>query len=124
MAAFGKTSLNNLHGVNELLVQLMEEAIKDTPIDFTIVEGLRTIERQKQLLLEKKTKTIKSKHLTGNAVDICPYVNGKLDWNNKEAFKKVTDHIKETAKRLGINIVCGIDWTNSWDSPHVELKIS
>lgn len=123
MAAFGKTSLNNLHGVNELLVQLMEEAIKDTPIDFTIVEGLRTIERQKQLLLEKKTKTLKSKHLLGNAVDICPYVNGKLDWNNREAFKQVTDNIKETAKRLGIHITCGIDWTNSWDSPHIELKV-
>jgi peptidoglycan L-alanyl-D-glutamate endopeptidase CwlK len=116
---FSNNSLSRLKGVNDKLVMLMTASIIDTPIDFCIVEGVRTLERQKILFDEKKSKTLKSKHLTGNAVDICPYINGTLVWDNNEAWTQLIEHVKKVAEQLNINIVCGYDW--KWDRPHVEL---
>lgn len=119
---FSNNSLNKLKGCNKILIELMMEAIKESPIDFCIVEGVRTLERQKILFDEKKSKTLKSKHLTGNAVDICSFVDGKLDWDHLDNFKIITDHIKKVAEQLNINIVCGYDWKGHWDACHIELS--
>lgn len=137
MAKFGTGSLNALKGVHPNLVKVMIEAIKNTPIDFTIVEGVRTTKRQQDLYAQGRTKPgakvtnadgvkNKSNHQPkgdgfGYAIDFCPYVNGKLDWDNINNFKTVINHIKATALLLGIKITAGIDWKNPYDPPHIQL---
>ena len=137
MAVLGNASKAKLKGVHQKLVKVIEEAIKDTPIDFSVISGVRTTEEQKALYAQGRTKPgsivtkadgvkNKSNHQVkadglGHAVDICPYVNGKLDWNNMNNFKLITTHIKDVAKCLGVDISCGIDW-KFLDAPHIELK--
>jgi peptidoglycan L-alanyl-D-glutamate endopeptidase CwlK len=67
---------DNTDGLNPLLLDIIQTA--KNYVSFWVAEGLRTEERQRQLLEQGKTKTMKSKHLTGDAFDFIPYVNGIL----------------------------------------------
>lgn len=111
----GTRSLQNLSGVNPDLVAVVKRAIQITEVDFTVIEGLRSRERQKQLVAKGASKTMNSRHLTGHAVDIAPY---PISWE-KEDFIPVVEAMKQAAKDLGIEVVHGHDW--GWDSPHHEL---
>ena len=51
-----KRSKENLKGVDERLVLLVGYALAISKVDFVVVEGLRSTERQKQLYREKKSK--------------------------------------------------------------------
>jgi peptidoglycan L-alanyl-D-glutamate endopeptidase CwlK len=121
--SFGNKSKERLSGVHPDLVKVMEEAIKESPLDFSITEGLRTKERQQELFSAGKSQTMNSRHLTGKAVDIAVLVDGKVTWDLKH-YRIVTDHVKKVAKELDIPIVCGIDWTSFVDGPHIELHRS
>jgi peptidoglycan L-alanyl-D-glutamate endopeptidase CwlK len=118
--AFGTKSADRLSQVHPDLQKVFNEAIKDSPFDFSITEGLRTKERQKALFDEGKSQTMNSRHLTGKAVDIAVIKDGEVTWDLKY-YRIVTDHIKSVAKKLDIPIVCGIDWTSFVDGPHIEL---
>ncbi len=121
MFKFGERSLKNLEGVHPDLKMLMLQSIENSPHDFAITEGVRSPERQRELYAQGKSLTLLSRHLTGKAVDIMVYVNGKGTWELKY-YKEVTDHIKNKAKELGIEIICGIDWRSLVDGPHIELS--
>lgn len=143
MPQFGKRSLQSLEGVHPNLVRLMKEAIKDSPIDFTITDGVRTTKEQQDLYAKGRTAPgsivttrdgiiRKSEHQPkvdgfGHAVDLYPYVNGKIDFNAVNELKTIGAHIKATALRLGIKIVWGGDFKatatlpKGWDKPHFEL---
>jgi len=121
MYSFSNRSKERLKGVDSSLIKVMEESIKNSPYDFGITEGIRTPERQKQLYDEGKSLTLKSKHLIGRAVDIAIFVDGKITWEHKY-FKAVAEHIKNTAKKLGVDIIWGGDWRRLVDSPHFELR--
>lgn len=137
MPTLGKKSLQTLEGVHPNLVKVIKEAIKDTPIDFTVVEGVRTKERQQQLYAQGRTTKgnivtyadgvkNKSNHQPktdgfGYAIDFAPYVDGKLDWNDHKKFKVIADHIVNTGKKLGIKIDAGFYWQKPYDPPHIEL---
>jgi peptidoglycan L-alanyl-D-glutamate endopeptidase CwlK len=121
--SFGNKSKERLSGVHPDLVKVMEEAIKESPLDFSITEGLRTRERQQELFSAGKSQTMNSRHLTGKAVDIAVIKDGTVTWELKY-YRIVTDHIKKVAKELDIPIVCGIDWTSFVDGPHIELHRS
>lgn len=121
MFSFSKASLNKMNGVDSKLINLMKEAIKESPYDFGITEGIRTLKRQKELFVEGKTKTLKSYHLVGKAVDIKIYVNGEITWDFKY-YKEVANHIKEVAKRLGYVITWGGDWKTFKDGPHFQIE--
>ena len=105
------------------MVKVMQEAIKESPLDFGITEGVRTLERQKELFEAGKSQTMNSRHLKGFAVDIAVFIDGKITWDLKY-YRIVTDHIKSTAKKLNIPITCGIDWVSFVDGPHIELHRS
>lgn len=117
---FSAKSLERLSGVHPDLQRVMSEAITNSPLDFGITEGLRTQERQKQLVKEGKSRTLRSRHLTGHAVDIAIFIDGKATWDLSR-YELVTNHIKAVAKSLDIPIVCGIDWVSFVDGPHIEL---
>ena len=121
--SFGTRSKERLSGVHPDLVKVMEEAIKESPLDFSITEGLRTKERQKELFSAGKSQTMNSRHLTGKAVDIAVIKEGTVTWDFKE-YQLVADHIKKVAKELGIDIVWGGDWQSFKDGPHFELHRS
>jgi peptidoglycan L-alanyl-D-glutamate endopeptidase CwlK len=123
MFKFGERSLKNLQGVHPDLEMLMLQSIKDSPYDFAITEGVRSPERQRELYAQGKSLTLMSRHLTGKAVDIMIYANGKGTWELKY-YKEVTDHIKLKAKELDVSIICGIDWRSFVDAVHVELSKS
>lgn len=124
---FGKRSRDSLNGVNKQLVTLAELALSVSDVDFTVIEGLRTAERQAQLLREKKTKVAHSKHQDGLAIDVMPV---GAEWNKPEQWLPVLDAFYRAGKLLNIPIRFGYTWTKSphdapakfLDAPHIELR--
>ena len=89
-----------------------------TPIRFMVTEGVRTAERQRELYAHKKTKTLKSLHLVGRAVDIVPLVNGKPSWQWKH-YTPLIKTAKQVGAQLGLRLEFGYDW--GWDAPHIGV---
>jgi peptidoglycan L-alanyl-D-glutamate endopeptidase CwlK len=116
----GSTSLARLKGVHPDLVKVVQRAIEITPIDFTVLEGLRTRDRQKKLVARGASKTMNSYHLTGHAVDIAPLVEGKVTWDWKY-YHQLAPAVKQAAKELGVNITWGGDWKTFKDGPHWQI---
>lgn len=85
-----------------------------------VIEGLRTIERQKQLVAKGASKTMNSKHITGHAVDLAPMVDGDIRWD-WPLYHKLAPIIKQAAKDMGVNITWGGDWRSFADGPHWEI---
>lgn len=120
MYQLSQRSENNLKGVHPDLVKLVRAALAVSPLDFGITEGLRTKERQEEIVAAGKSQTMKSRHLTGHAIDFVVYIGGNINWDFSN-FKIVSDVFKAKAKELGIPIVWGGDWTSLKDGPHIEL---
>ena len=121
MHKFSERSKAKLKTVDIRLQNLMNMAIKESPYDFSITEGIRTLKRQKELLAQRKTKTLKSYHLTGKAVDIAVWINGEVTWDFKY-YKEVANHIKGVARKLGYVITWGGDWKTFKDGPHFQIE--
>lgn len=119
MATFGKTSRENLAGLHPDLLKVMYEAIKETPVDFRVIDGWRTLAEQKEMVRRGASKTMRSRHLTGKAVDVMALVNGKGRWESP-LYIKIGAHVKSIAKKLGITITWGGDWSFK-DYGHFEL---
>lgn len=115
---FSTRSKNNLSVIHPDLIRVAELALELTPRDFIITEGLRTVERQRQLMREGKSKTMNSAHISGHALDMVPC--SPVSWNRKD-FESVVDAFKRAADHLGILIECGHDWASFPDSPHIQL---
>jgi len=113
-------SMRRLEGVNPALVQVVKRAIQITPIDFIVVEGLRTKERQAYLVEKGASKTMNSRHLTGDAVDLAPIVDNKVSWDWKH-FYPLAEAVKQAAKEVKVEVEWGGDWTSFKDGPHWQL---
>lgn len=120
MFSFSKRSNASLVGVHPDLDAVTRRALQLTTIDFVVTEGLRSLDRQKELLAAGKSKTLKSRHLTGHAVDLCPLPMGKVSWDLQH-FQPLAVAMKQAAKELNVPIVWGGDWTSFVDAPHFEL---
>ncbi len=70
---FSQRSENNLKGVNPALVQVVRRALELSIVDFGVTEGLRTVERQKELVAKGASQTMNSRHITGHAIDVFAY---------------------------------------------------
>lgn len=138
MPAFSGRSIRVLNTVRSDLQDLMREVVKH--FDCTILPdgGIRTPQKQAELLAAGATKTLHSKHLTGEAVDVAPW---PLKWPDEEGISKKERHerykvwyafcgfVKATAVQMGINVRGGFDWDSDWmftdqqfhDLPHWEL---
>ena len=106
---FGKRSKANLKGVDKRIIKVLDEVIQH--FDFTVLEGRRTLERQAELYKDGSTKTMKSKHLTGKAVDIAPY---PINFQNTERFCYLAGFVMGAAQKRGYNIRWGRDWMSEW----------
>lgn len=114
-------SQNNLKDVHQDLVRVVHLALTFSPYDFVVIEGVRSLERQKVLIKEGKSKTLNSRHLTGHAVDIVPLVNGAIPWQDWSAFESVFNAMKQASSQLGVSINWGGNWVSFRDGPHYEL---
>lgn len=117
---FSSRSYQRLGGVHPDLVAVMELAIARTPIDFTVLEGVRSQERQRQLVNSGASQTMNSRHLTGHAVDIVPLLNGSVSWD-WPLYYQLAPIVKQAADDLGVEIEWGGDWKSFKDGPHWQL---
>jgi len=112
MFKLSQRSLDKLEGVKPELVDVVKRAIELTTVDFGVIEGLRTEEQQKALVEKGASQTMKSKHLTGNAVDLMAYVGGRGCWE-LNVYDEIADAVKAAAEELGTPIRWGAAWTVS-----------
>ena len=126
--SFSVKSWNKINAklVHPDIKRLLVEAIKDTPIDFTVIETVRDMRKQKEYYNKGKSKTLNSRHIPScnksglcEAADLAPY---PIDWNDIERFRALAAHILKKAEELNIPITWGGDWTSFIDMPHYELK--
>jgi peptidoglycan LD-endopeptidase CwlK len=116
-------SLDALNGVHPDLVKVVKHAISVTDLDFVVLEGRRTLERQRQLVAQGRSRTLKSRHLTGHAVDIAPLENGQPVWD-WPAYGRLSEIMKQAAREVGVPIEWGGDWTSFRDGPHWQLPVA
>jgi peptidoglycan L-alanyl-D-glutamate endopeptidase CwlK len=116
----GARSQRNLVGVHPDLVRLVRRAIQLTDIDFTVIEGVRTVARQRELVAAGASRTMNSRHLTGHAVDLAPLIAGKVRWD-WPLFSKLAAAMKHAGSDLAVPIRWGGDWKTFKDGPHFEL---
>lgn len=112
MYYLGPKSQEKLKGVHPKLVQVVQLAIQKSSKDFSVNEGLRSLERQHQLLAKGATTTLNSKHIKqqdgyGHAVDLIPY---PLSWDLKDYYP-IAQAMREAAKELNVQIRWGGCWT-------------
>lgn len=133
MFKLGKRSEERLVGVNPSLVAVVRRAIELSAVDFTVLEGKRTLARQQELFDQGRktpgkivTWTMKSKHLDGNAVDLVPF---PVDWEDTQKFDAIAKAMFAAAAELGVKLRWGADWDSDgkprekgeYDSPHFEV---
>lgn len=132
MRKFSKRSTNNLIGVHPKLVAVVTRALEIGPIDFVVIEGVRSMERQREMVAQKASKTLNSKHLKqpdgyGHAVDLFP--GTPKGWEDLPAFRQQAEAMFQAAKEIGIELRWGGDFnrdgwdkgSDNWDKPHFEI---
>ncbi|MDK1707834.1 M15 family metallopeptidase [Serratia marcescens] len=119
---FSPRSEKNLQGVNPALIAVVRRALELSPVDFGITEGLRTIERQREMVRTGKSQTLKSRHLTGHAVDVVAYLGANISWEWKY-YEQIAAAFKQAGKELWTVIEWGGDWKTLKDGPHFQLSV-
>lgn len=109
-----------LVGVHPALIAVVEAAITRTAVDFMITEGLRTAERQAALIKAGASRTTRSRHLTGHAVDVAALVEGQVRWD-WPLYGRIAQAFKAAALDLKTPLIWGGDWKTLRDGPHFEL---
>jgi peptidoglycan L-alanyl-D-glutamate endopeptidase CwlK len=128
MRRWSERSFANLQGIHPDLRAVLDSTLQNSPLDFVITEGLRTVARQRELLRIGASTTMNSRHLTGHAVDLYAWVDlnvdGKVEFaemSNPRLLKQISDAIKAVALAKDVPIVWGGDWRTFKDMPHFEL---
>ena len=129
MRQWDARSLRNLQGIHPDLRKVMDRALQEAPFAFIVTEGLRTKKRQEELVRIGASKTLNSRHITGHAVDLVPFVDidkdGRVEVEEMYSwplYHKLAPVIKAAAVKEGVSIVWGGDWKSFRDGPHWELN--
>ena len=117
---FSKRSRARLAGIHPDLVRVVERALELSEVDFGVGEGLRTKERQVQLVKAGASQTMRSRHLDGHAVDLVAYVSGEVRWD-WPLYRQISVAMKAAANELKIPLEWGGDWKTFKDGPHFQL---
>ena len=114
-----RRSLDKLEGVDDSLQAVVKMAItlSDT-IDFGVIQGMRTLEQQKELVASGASQTMKSKHLEGKAVDLMAYINGRACWE-LNVYDDIADAMAEAATQVGVPIC----WGAAWGTPEMPYPM-
>jgi len=109
MFNLSERSLSRLEGVKPEMVNVVKEAIKLSKVDFGVICGMRTQEEQQALVDKGASQTLKSKHLTGDAVDLMAYIGSRATWE-LNVYDDIADAMKEASGIVGIPIRWGASW--------------
>lgn len=118
---FSSRSITSLKGVHSDLVVVAYRALKLSTVDFIVTEGVRSVEMQRHYVSIGASQTMKSNHLTGRAIDVVAYVNGKTSYA-VEYMRDIAAAFKLAAEGLEIPVDWGGDWKSFKDTPHFELR--
>lgn len=123
MSELSELSRSRMKDVHPDLIKVVETAASNASFEILVVEGRRTVSRQKKLVAEGKSTTMRSRHLSGHAIDLCALVDGKLEWG-KPYNRGVVELMKAAATEHDVNIEAGADWRTFIDFPHYQLAWS
>jgi len=131
MFRLGRRSKERLEGLHPDLILVIKKAITLTTVDFTVLEGMRSEARQRELFVSGASRTMNSRHLTGHAVDLGAWVAGgvRWDWPLYDeigiAMKRAADMPLKIWMSFSpdqkIKIEWGGDWRSFRDGPHFQL---
>lgn len=110
-----KRSLQRLDGVDPALVEVVKYAIAVTKIDFGVTEGLRTAQRQRELVAAGASQTMNSKHITGLAVDLVAFIGDRISWE-LNLYDDLADAMKIGAIEVGVPV----RWGGAWNVPDIR----
>ncbi len=113
-------SLQKLEGVHADLVKVLEKAAEQDGVAFVVTEGMRAIKRQRDLFVHGATTTMKSRHLSGHAVDLAVLIGGEISWS-WPLYAQLALVMKKAAGEVGVPIEWGGDWRTFKDGPHFQL---
>lgn len=116
-------SERRLRGVHPDLVAVVRRAAvlcRTAGLPIVVLEGLRTPERQRALVASGASTTLRSRHLTGHAVDLAPLVDGKVRWD-WPAYDRLGPIVKAAAAEQRVPVEWGGDWKGFRDGPHFQL---
>lgn len=116
MFVLGRVSEAHLVGVDYRLERCARRAITTSTVDFQVFEGLRQLERQRELVREGVSQTLDSYHLTGHAIDNVPWIAGRLQWQ-RPACIQVALAMREASIHFGDPVT----WGGVWDRLLCEL---
>ena len=116
----GPRSISRLQDVHPDLVRVVKRAAVTSDLDFTVLEGRRSLERQKTLVKNGASQTLNSRHLTGHAVDLAPMLGGTVSWD-WPLYHRLAKIVKAAAAAEGVPVTWGGDWRTFKDGPHWEL---
>jgi peptidoglycan LD-endopeptidase CwlK len=111
-----RRSIQNLNGVKEDLQWVVHRAISISTIDFGVIEGLRSTERQRELVAKGASKTMNSKHITGDAVDVLAYLGSRGSWE-LNLYDDIANAFRIAAQEHGV----GIRWGGAWNIPDITV---
>lgn len=120
MYELSEKSRKRMEGVHPHLIRVVERAIQLSTIDFTVTEGVRTLEKQQELMKAGASKTLRSRHLSGHAVDLAALVGGHVRWD-WPLYDQIALAMKVAAEELNVPLEWGGDWTTFKDGPHFQL---
>ena len=106
----GTRSRAELKGVHPDLVAIVQRAIVLTIQDFSVHDGIRTLAEQQRLVSGGASQTLNSRHITGHAVDLVPYINGKLRWEWPPIY-----HIADAMRLAAQERDTPLRWGGAWD---------
>jgi peptidoglycan L-alanyl-D-glutamate endopeptidase CwlK len=118
-----------LKGVHPDLVKVVLRAVENAPWAVALIEGRRTIERQRQLYSQGASTTMDSRHIPppppgddlAKAVDLAPAPDGVASWA-WPLYYQFAPLMKAAARELGVDIEWGGDWSRFKDGPHWQLS--
>lgn len=110
-----KRSISRLEGVDSRLVEVVNIAIQVTKVDFGVIEGLRTVDRQKELVASGASQTMNSKHIKGIAVDLMAYIGPRASWE-LTLYDDIADAMKIGAQEAGV----AVKWGAAWNIPDIR----
>lgn len=125
-------SVKKLDGIHQDLQRVVYRAAEISQVNFLVTEGLRSIDRQKKLVAAGASQTMKSRHITGHAVDLAAFLDldgdgvadsGEVRWD-WPLYAKLAESMKEAAHIEGVPIEWGGDWKTLKDGPHFQLPFS
>lgn len=110
----------NLKGVHPDLQKIIRRACHTSRVDFTVLEGLRSPDRQRQLVKQGASKIDDSRHLHGFAVDLGVWESGQISWH-WPLYIVLAAGVKQAALEVALPVIWGGDWPHFKDGGHFEL---